>query len=200
VVPNGIDLDFYAGNFGTPESGSLIFPGALTYQANFDAMDFFLRQVFPSVKAKCPGVTLRITGRTDGVSVDRLPLSEGVTLTGYLDDVRPCVARSWACVVPLHVGGGTRLKILEAMALGTPVVSTSKGAEGLEVTHGEDILIADTPTEFADALLRLLDDRALRARLATNGRKLVESQYGWEGIGEKLDQLLREVVKEKGAE
>ncbi len=200
VVPNGIDLDFYAGNFGTPESGSLIFPGALTYQANFDAMDFFLRQVFPSVKAKCPGVTLRITGRTDGVSVDRLPLSEGVTLTGYLDDVRPCVARSWACVVPLRQGGGTRLKILEAMALGTPVVSTSKGAEGLEATPGEDILIADEPTAFAEAVLRLLDDRALRARLATNGRKLVESQYGWEGIGERLDQLLREVVKEKGAE
>jgi len=197
VVPNGVDLDFYVGNFGTPESGSLIFPGALTYQANFDAMEFFLRQVFPSVKAKCPGVALRITGRTDGVPVDRLPLSEGVTLTGYLDDIRPCVAQSWACVVPLRVGGGTRLKILEAMALGTPVVSTSKGAEGLEVTHGEDILIADTPAEFVDAVLRLLDDRALRVRLATNGRRLVESRYGWEVIGEKLDQLLHRVIKER---
>jgi sugar transferase (PEP-CTERM/EpsH1 system associated) len=199
VVPNGIDLDFYAGSFGEPESDSLIFTGALTYQANLDAMDFFLHQVFPLVKAKRPGVTLRITGCTDGVPVDRLPLNEGVTLTGYLDDIRPYVARSWACVVPLRVGGGTRLKILEAMALGTPVVSTGKGAEGLKVTHGEDILIADTPAEFADAVLRLLDDRALRARLATNGRRLVESQYGWEVIGEKLDQLLCKVVGEREA-
>jgi glycosyltransferase involved in cell wall biosynthesis len=135
--------------------------------------------------------------------VDRLPLSEGVILTGYLNDIRPCVAQSWACVVPLRVGGGTRLKILEAMALGTPVVSTSKGAEGLEATHGDDILIADMPAEFADAVLRLLDDKALRARLAANGRRLVESRYGWEVIGEKLDQLLRKVVeghRERGAE
>jgi glycosyltransferase involved in cell wall biosynthesis len=198
VVPNGVDLNWYKGDFGAPEPDTLVFPGALTYSANFDAMVFFLHQVFPLIKARRPEVILRITGRTNGMPVDRLLSDKSVILTGYLDDVRPTVAQSWACVVPLHIGGGTRLKILEAMALGTPVVSTSKGAEGLEVTHGENILLADTPAEFADAVLRLLeDDRALRARLATNGRRLVESQYGWEGIGEKLDQLLREVVKEK---
>lgn len=195
VVPNGIDLDFYAGNFGMPEPRSLIFPGALTYQANFDAMDFFLRQVFPVVKAKCPEVTLRITGHTDGVSVARLPLREGVTFTGYLDDIRPCIARSWACVVPLRQGGGTRLKVLEAMALGTPVISTSKGAEGLAATPGEDILIADEPTEFADAVLCLLSNPALRAKLAANGRRLVYERYGWDRIGERLDQFLHQVVR-----
>jgi sugar transferase (PEP-CTERM/EpsH1 system associated) len=200
VVPNGVDLDRYKGRLGTPEPGALVFPGALTYSANFDAMAFFLHQIFPLVKARWPEVVLRITGKTNGVPVDRLPLDERVILTGYLDDVRPAVAQSWACVVPLRVGGGTRLKILEAMALGTPVVSTSKGAEGLEATHGEDILIADTPAEFADAVLRLLDDRALRASLAANGRRLVESRYGWKVIGEKLDQLLRRVVKERKAE
>jgi sugar transferase (PEP-CTERM/EpsH1 system associated) len=198
VVPNGVDLDRYKGHLGAPEPGTLVFPGALTYDANFDAMKFFLEQVFPQVRSKRPEAILRITGRIDDVTVDRLPLGEGAILTGYMDDIRPTVARSWACVVPLRIGGGTRLKVLEAMALGTPVVSTSKGAEGLEVTRGEDILIADTPEEFADAVLRLLDDRALRARLATNGRRLVESRYGWESIGEKLDQLLREVVKERG--
>ncbi|TEU12049.1 MAG: glycosyltransferase [Anaerolineales bacterium] len=106
----------------------------------------------------------------------------------------------WISVVPLGRGDVTRLKLLKELALGTPVVSTSKGAEGLEATRGEDILIADTPVEFADAVLRLLDDRALRARLATNGRRLVESRYGWESIGEKLDQLLHKVVKERKAE
>jgi sugar transferase (PEP-CTERM/EpsH1 system associated) len=200
VVPNGVDLDRYKGHFGAPEPGTLVFPGALTYGANFDAMAFFLHKVFPLVKARRPEVTLRITGKTDGVPVDRLPLDESVILTGYLDDVRPAVAQSWACVVPLRVGGGTRLKILEAMALGTPVVSSSKGAEGLEATRDEDILIADTPAEFADAVLRLLSDGALRARLAVNGRRLVESRYGWRVIGGRLDQLLRRVVKERKAE
>jgi glycosyltransferase involved in cell wall biosynthesis len=200
VVPNGVDLEANTGDFGTPKPGTLIYSGALTYRANFDAMEFFLRDIFPLVKAQHPDVSLRITGGYDGVPVEQLPLGRGATLTGYLDDVRPAVAQSWACVVPLRVGGGTRLKILEAMALGTPVVSTSKGAEGLEATRGEDILIADTPAEFADAVLRLLSDGALRARLAANGRRLVESRYGWKVIGEKLDHLLRKVVKERKAE
>jgi sugar transferase (PEP-CTERM/EpsH1 system associated) len=195
VVPNGVDLDRYKGDFRAPEPGTLVFPGALTYDANFDAMEFFLHKVFPLVKARWPGVILRITGKTDGVPVDRLPLDERVVLTGYLDDVRPTVAQSWACVVPLRIGGGTRLKILEAMALGTPVVSTSKGAEGLEVTPGEDILIADQPAEFADAIVRLLDEQALRAKLAANGQRLVSEQYGWECIAKKLDRLLYQVVE-----
>jgi glycosyltransferase involved in cell wall biosynthesis len=174
----------------------LVFPGALTYDANFDAMAFFLRKVFPAVKVRQPAVVLRITGKTDGVLVNRLPLDERVILTGYLEDIRPTVAQSWVCVVPLRVGGGTRLKILEAMALGTAVVSTSKGAEGLEVTPGEDILIADEPTEFADAVLCLLDEQALRAKLAVKGRRLVHERYGWEHITKKLEQLLYQVVEE----
>jgi glycosyltransferase involved in cell wall biosynthesis len=195
VVPNGVDLSQYKGHFGAPEPGTLVFPGALTYGANFDAMAFFLHKVFPMVKARRPEVILRITGKTNGVPVDRLPLNESVILTGYLDDVRPTVAQSWACLVPLRVGGGTRLKLLEAMALGTPVVSTSKGAEGLELTPGKDILIADEPTAFADAVLRLLDDPTLRAKLAANGQRLVREQYVWDQIGKKLDQLLHQIVQ-----
>jgi sugar transferase (PEP-CTERM/EpsH1 system associated) len=197
VVPNGVDLDRHKDDFGAPKPGTLVFPGALTYSANFDAMAFFLHQIFPLVKARWPEVVLRITGKTNSVPVDRLPLDERVILTGYLDDVRPTVAQSWACVVPLRVGGGTRLKILEAMALGTPAVSTSKGAEGLAVTHGEDILIADEPTEFADAVLHLLGDQALRAKLAANGRRLVEERYSWKTCTRKLEQLLYQVVEQR---
>jgi sugar transferase (PEP-CTERM/EpsH1 system associated) len=196
-VPNGVDLDWYKGDFGAPEPGMLVFPGALTYSANFDAMAFFLHQVFPLVKARWPEVILHITGKTDGVPVDRLPLDERVILTGYLDDVRPTVAQSWACVVPLRIGGGTRLKILEAMALGTPVVSTTKGAEGLDVTSGENILIADEPAEFADAVLCLLGDEPLRQKLAANGRRLVEGRYSWETCAQKLEQLLYQVVEQR---
>jgi glycosyltransferase involved in cell wall biosynthesis len=196
VVPNGVDLEANTGEFGAPQPDTLIYSGALTYDANLDAMEFFLRYIFPLVETQHPSVSLRITGRHDGVPVERLPLGQGVELTGYLDDVRPAVAQSWACVVPLCMGGGTRLKILEAMALGTPVVSTSKGAEGLEVTPGEDILIADKPAEFADAVLRLLSDETLRAKLSTNGRKLVRERYGWDQIGRKLEHFLHQVVQE----
>ena len=190
VIPNGVDLEQHRGDFGTPQPDTLVFSGALTYYANLDGMRFFLDQVFPLVAQQRPNVILRITGRTDGVPIEQLPLNRNTLLTGYLDDIRPTVARSWLSVVPLHVGGGTRLKILEAMALGTPVVSTSKGAEGLRVTPGENILIADQPADYATAILRLLEDPALRTRLAAGGRKLVRDTYDWDQIGQQLSSFL----------
>lgn len=196
VVPNGVDLEASRGDFGMPERDTLIYPGALTYSANFDAMEFFLRDIFPLVKDQCPNVNLRITGDYEGVPIERLSLDNGVELTGYLDEIRPAVAQSWACVVPLRMGSGTRLKILEAMALGTPVVSTSKGAEGLVVTHGESILIADCPDDFALAVIGLLRDEELRARLSANGRRLVEQRYSWEMCTRQLEQLLCQVVEQ----
>ena len=197
VVPNGVDLEVNTGDFGTPKPDTLIYPGALTYSANFDAMEFFLGDIFPLVKAQRPNARLRITGRYDGVPVERLPLGNGAELTGYLNDIRPAVAQSWACVVPLRVGGGTRLKILEAMALGTPVVSTSKGAEGLAVTHGENILIADDPGDFAQAVVCLLGDESLRAKLSANGRRLVEERYSWKTCAHRLEQLLYQVIEQR---
>lgn len=197
VVPNGVDLERYGDVFGPPEPDTLVFPGALTYKANFDAMIFFLREVFPQLKAQRPAVRLYITGRTDGVPVDRLPVCDGVIFTGYLDDIRPRIAQSQVCVVPMTMGGGTRLKILEAMALGTPVVATSKGAEGLEVTPGQDILIANEPAAFAEAVLSLLSDRELRSRLAENARQLVREKYDWKTIGSTFEAFLREVVAAK---
>jgi len=198
VIPNGVDLALYNKDFGLTEPDSLVFPGALTYNANLWALQFFLAKVLPIVKSCCPGVKLYVTGRTDGVPLRDLPIRDGLVLTGYLDDVRPRVARSSVCVVPMTVGGGTRLKILEAMALGTPVVSTSKGAEGLDVTSGKDILIADEPEAFANAVLRLLDDDAgLRARLSENGRRLVQETYGWRAIGERLNTFLEQIVAER---
>ena len=194
VVPNGVDLSLYNGNLGQPEPDTLIFPGALTFFANYDAMAYFLEEIYPLVKARRPQTVLRITGKTDGVDLSALPASDGVIFTGYLDDVRPAVARSWVCVVPLKVGGGTRLKILEAMALGTPVVATSKGAEGLDVTPGKDILIADEPEAFAEAVLRLLDEPSLRARLAAGGRRLVEARYSWQTCARVLEHTLQQVV------
>lgn len=183
VVPNGVDVSAF--EVGVADSGSrtLVFNGALTYNANYDAMEFFLSEIFPEVIRQLPDVKLQITGSTTGVDLNRLSLNQNVRLTGYLEDIRPVVSGSWVCVVPLRLGGGTRLKILEAMALGTPVISTSKGAEGLEVQSGKHILIADTPASFAEQTIRLLESAELRERLALNARKLVEEKYDWSKIG-----------------
>ncbi len=199
VVPNGVDTRTYRGDFGPPEADTLIYSGALTYSANFDAVDYFLRDIFPRVRARRPGVRLRITGKTDGVPLARLPLGEHVTLTGYVEDIRPVVARSWAAIVPLRVGGGTRLKILEALALGTPVVSTSKGAEGLDLQDGKHLLIADTPQEFAEAVTRLLSDAALREELGHRGREQVRRLYDWERIGAQLNAYLQRILEGRHA-
>lgn len=194
VIPNGVDLARYDENFGPKEPHTIVFPGALTYNANLWAMEFFLTEIFPQVKTLSPGTELYITGGYDGVPVGEAFRQAGVTLTGYLEDVRPRIALSAVCVVPMTVGGGTRLKILEAMALGTPVVSTAKGAEGLEVTSGEDILIADDPEDFAEAVARVMNDEELCERLIQNGRRLVREKYDWEAIGERLNHFLERVA------
>jgi glycosyltransferase involved in cell wall biosynthesis len=181
-----------------PVPNALLYNGALTYSANYGAMEFFLAEVYPIIRRQEPGVSLTITGSTSGVDLSGLRLEEGVRLSGYVDDIRPLVAGAWACVAPILHGGGTRLKILEAMALGTPVVATSKGAEGLEVTPGQDILIADEPAEFAAQVLRLLRDANLRERLATNARRLVEQRYDWAGIGQRFVDLVEETVGMRG--
>jgi glycosyltransferase involved in cell wall biosynthesis len=196
VVPNGVDLEGYPANLGIPEPDTLIHSGALSYRPNYDAVDHFLREVFPLIRRQRPTVTVRITGSTDGLDLRALPDAPGTIFTGYLPDIRPAVAQSWVSVVPLRIGGGTRLKILEAMALGTPVVSTPKGAEGLDVRHGEHLLIADTPEAFAAAVLQVLADRSLRAQLAAGGRRLVEERYGWQRIGQGLRALVRKTAGE----
>ncbi len=193
VVPNGVDTAELAGNFGSPEPNTLIYPGALSYDANHDAMAYFLNAIFPLIRHECPNVRLRVTGRATSAQIATLPNIEGVEFTGYLDDVRPAVARSWVEVVPLRKGGGTRLKVLEALALGTPVISTSKGVEGLALQPGRDVLVADTPADFAAQTLRLLRFPALRADMAAHGRRTVAS-YDWSQSIARLEDLIAQAV------
>jgi glycosyltransferase involved in cell wall biosynthesis len=134
-------------------------------------------------------VRLRVTGSTRGIDTTGLPTSSAVEYTGYVDDIRPLVAESWVSVVPLWHGSGTRLKILEAMALGTPVVSTTKGAEGLAVTSGDDILLHDDPDELARGVVDVLRSSGLRSRLADGGRRLVRDRYDWQVVGAQVRAL-----------
>lgn len=199
LVPNGVDCQHNHLGIARPEANRLVYNGALTYSANFQAMQYFLGEIYPQIKKQVPGVSLTITGSTKGVDLSGLHLDESVRLSGYVDDIRPVVAGAWICIAPLLEGGGTRLKILEAMALGTPVVSTSKGAEGLEVTPDREILIADEPAAFAAAVIRLLrdapgGDSSARQQLVTNARCLVEQRYDWGEIGRRFVDLVEEVT------
>jgi glycosyltransferase involved in cell wall biosynthesis len=199
VVPNGTDLERNLFGGDPPEPDSLIYSGALTYYANFEAVEFFLRDIFPLIRAQRPGATLRITGKLAGVPTEHLPQDPAVTFTGYLDDIRPSIARSMVNIVPLRAGGGTRLKILESLALGTPVVATPKGAEGLDLVPGRDLLIAEKPADFAQAVVSLLAHPELRETLRRNGRKAVEARYDFAKIGESFCAFAESVVAEARA-
>lgn len=188
LVPNGVDVGYYRPGLGAPAPFQLIYSGALTYSANYDAMDYFLKDVFPLIQRQVPEASLQITGSTSGVALEALALNSQVTFTGYVDDIRPLIAGSSVCVVPLRQGAGTRLKILEAMALGTPVVSTPKGAEGLEVEGGQHLLLADGPAEFAAQTVRLLRDPLLCQTLTTQALQRVREKYAWADIGQQFCQ------------
>ena len=176
VIPNCVDLLKYEGISEEVVDHSLIYTGSFRYYPNYEAMVWFVDEVFPKILAQVPDACLTITGDDAGL---RLPDHKQVHHAGYVDDIRRTVARSQVSLVPLRSGGGTRLKILEAMALGTPVVSTSKGAEGLDVENNVHLLIADQPDDFARQVVALLNDPQLRARLAANGRSLIRAKYDW---------------------
>ena len=198
VVSNGVDTTANPFRMVEPVPNTLVFNGALTYQANFDAMDHFMRDILPQICEQVPEVQISITGKTDGVPLDQLPVNGHVKFTGFLQDIRPAVAGSWVCVVPLRIGGGTRLKVLEAMSLGTPVVSTRKGAEGLDVESGKHLLIADAPQEFAAQVVRLLREPELRDYLARNAVQLVREKYEWAQIGEQFCKVVENLVPAPG--
>ncbi len=196
VIPNGVDLETHQIGLAVPNRDTIVFNGSLTYSANLEAMKYFIQQILPLIQQQKPAARLIITGRTDAVDLTWLPGEANILLTGYLEDVRQTVAGSWIAVAPLKTGGGTRLKILEAMALGTPVVSTAKGAEGLELTHGVNFLQADDSQTFANHCIRLLNDANLREKLSINARQMVEKNYGWKSIGRKYCQFVESVVVE----
>ena len=193
LVPNGVDLERYRPDLRQTSRHDLVFTGALTYAPNLDAMDNFLNGIFPMILTSAPDTKLTITGSTAGVPVQSLARNGHVRFTGHVEDVRPVVADAAVCIVPLRRGAGTRLKILEAMALGTPVVSTSKGAEGLEVQAEEHLLIADRPDEFAEQTVRLLRSPQLRERLAANAYALVREKYDWASIRDGFRRLVEQV-------
>jgi len=157
---------------------------------NEDAMLFFCAEVLPLIRREEPEVTLAIVGRAPTPAVARLAQQHGVVVTGRVDDVRPHMAKAAVYIVPLRIGGGTRLKIFEAMSMGKAVVSTTIGAEGLPVTDGRDLVLADSPPAFADAVVRLLRNVDQRRGLEAAARRLVVERYDWAAVAGELDRAL----------
>jgi len=192
VVPNGVDVDYFSpAPVGTP--GRLVFTGNMVTRPNEDAAVWFCNSILERVGRHRPEAHLDVVGLDPGPAVRALA-GPRVSVHGGVPDVRPFLASAEVVVVPLRIGSGTRLKILEAMAMGRPVVSTRVGAEGLDLRDGVDALLADTEEEFADRVLTLLGDEDLRQRLAGNGRQLVEERYSWRALAPKLDQAFEMAV------
>ena len=190
VVPTGVDTEYFSPAPSAPSGRTLVFTGSMDWLPNEDAMQFFCRDILPLIRAEEPQVTLSIVGRAPTPTVKRLADAHGVVVTGGVDDVRPFMQDAAVYIVPLRIGGGTRLKIFEAMSMGKAVVSTTVGAEGLPVVAGEHVVLADEPTAFARAVVGLLRDTDQRARLETAGRALVLERYDWSAVAGALEAAL----------
>jgi len=194
TIPTGVDTTYFTPNGSQETHGALVFTGSMDWFPNEDCILHFTEAVFPRIRAAVPEVSLTVVGRNPGPRVRRLVAIPGVRVTGTVNDVRPYIAAAAVCVVPLRVGGGTRLKIFEALAMGKAVVSTTVGAEGLPLVPGTHFVQADDPEQFADSVVSLLRDPRRRRALGDAGRCLVEERYSWSQVGRQFEARCEEVV------
>ena len=163
---------------------------------NEDAIFYFAEEILPLIKGRCPEVLLEVVGRKPSAKLQAMAENEkSIRLTGWVDDIRPYLARAVVCIVPLRIGGGTRLKIFEAMAMAKATVSTTIGAEGLPVKSGENLVLADSPADFATAVVGLLNDPERRTRMGTAARAMVEEKYSWRKVSESFAATLQDVIR-----
>jgi len=196
VVPTGVDLNEYASVTGTNNSNHeprVLFLGSMDWEANIDGVDFFCREIWPAVLSTAPSAKFYVVGRNPHPII-RKWASDSVEVTGRVESVLPYLRDALIFVVPLRIGGGTRLKIYEAMAAGKAVVSTTVGAEGLDVHHGQDILLADDAADFTRSIVSLLEDPERRRELGNNAARLA-AQYDWATIARKFERILKDVAR-----
>ena len=197
AVPTGVDTKYFRPSGNTPRRPhNLVFTGSMDWLPNEDAIRYFTAEVFPLIRREVPEVTLTVVGRNPFPSLLDLAADDpAVEVTGRVDDVRPYMERAAAYVIPLRIGGGTRLKVYEAMAMEMPVVSTTIGAEGLPVQHGSELLLADDSAEFAASVVRVLRDRSLADGLGARSAALVRARFGWEGVADAFATICRRAVE-----
>jgi sugar transferase (PEP-CTERM/EpsH1 system associated) len=196
VIPTGVDIDYFRPAPTPEEPATLVFSGAMDWMPNEDAVVYFIKRILPLVRKQIPNASICVVGRNPSAALLELAATHrGAKITGIVDDIRPFVRRSAVYVVPLRIGGGTRLKIFEAMAMGKAVVSTTIGAEGLPVHPGQDIVIADDPDDFADKTINLLKDPFRRAELGRAARELVEQKYSWDSVIQPFETVLQSIAR-----
>lgn len=189
VIPSGVDIDYFQARRDESEvvPRSMIFVGGLNWYPNRSAIEWLLREVVPRIALECPEFRLTVVGRSPTPELLRTARNRPeIFATGEVEDIRPLVRRSAVYVCPIHEGGGTRLKVLDTMAQGVPMVATTMSVEGIPVQPGSHVLLADSPAEFSEAILRLFHDPELGRRLARSARELVEREFGWQAIGDRL--------------
>jgi len=196
VVANGVDLEFFRlAPVVESNARELVFLGGMDWFPNRDAVDWFVADLWPVLARQGIVERATIVGRAPTAALLRAAASDArLVAAGFVDDVRPHVARAAIFICPMRVGGGTRLKILDALAMGRVLISTALGVEGIPVVDGEHYLRAETPDDFARQIARVAGDAAMRARLGAAGRALVEREFGWRELGERLTNAWRDVA------
>ena len=194
VVTPGVDCDLFTPVAPGTRGAEILFVGSMSYPPNIDGVEYFCRDILPRIAVSVPEVRLTIVGAHPPASIARLADDPRIRVTGFVPDVRPYYEAAAAAVVPLRVGGGIRMKILEGLALGVPMVSTSIGAEGLGLAHGRELLLADEPDAFAAAVVNLIADADLRSRLSAQARDAAVRRFSWEAVGRRLTGIYESLV------
>jgi sugar transferase (PEP-CTERM/EpsH1 system associated) len=199
LIPTGVDIEYFHPDESKVEPHNIVFVGSMDWLPNQDAIEYFVGDIYPRIKTRIDDVKFYIVGRRPPEKIRKLQESDNsIIVTGTVDDIRPYVDRAAVYIVPIRIGGGTRIKIYEAMAQKKAIVSTTVGAEGLPLTDGEHIIIKDNPDQFADSVLELMKDNALSARISGNAYSLVTEKYGWEKVaGNFSDALVRVMNKRR---
>jgi sugar transferase (PEP-CTERM/EpsH1 system associated) len=198
-VPTGVDVEFFKPSGAVPsDANNLVFTGSMDWLPNEDAIRYFTDQIMPLIKDKVSDVTLTVVGRNPYPGLLELSKhDDSIIVTGRVDDVRPFMEKAAVYIVPLRIGGGTRLKIFEAMAMEKAVVSTSVGAEGLPVRNDEELILADTPEAFAESVVRLLHNQALARRLGRGAATRVRETFGWRRVAENFASICEDTVNKR---
>jgi len=193
LIPNGVDTTFFQPFKTRPDPHSMIFVGMMKYVPNYDGITWFLDEVFPKILEQVPDATITIVGKNPPQSILQRA-NRNIVVTGFVEDTRPYIEKSSVYVVPLRMGGGTRLKIMESLAMKKPIVTTTIGCEGIDVVNGQSALIADNPHEFAARVVELFENPQRVAGITDKGYKLVNDRYRWESIGHQMDQAYEELT------
>ena len=194
-IPTGVDTEFYSPNNGKLEKNQLVFTGSMDWLPNEDAMIYFIQEIFPLVKAEEPSTKLVIVGRRPTPRLLKLTDARNdIVTTGWVEDTRPYISESAVFIVPIRIGGGTRMKIYEALSMGKGMVSTTVGAEGLPLTHEKHLLIGDDKEIFADHVITLLKNIELRKILGKNARKYVYDNFRWKHVADVFYEVCQKTI------